>query len=320
MRQTIIAVAAVVAIASACSDDPATGVAPNETAATTPPHLTTPTTTQRTLGEPNLGTSTIAEWEFNGTVIDSPTDGSEMCPGMVLDSYPPRCSGIPVVGLDWSDVPWAEAVDGADWAPEIRGTRWASVRLVGTYDGETFALTRPPGAAVWGEETPFSTPLPCDEPAGGWQVINEGTADRDGAAVGYAQAQPEFMGNWSHRLPADAAAYSVKVFTFTDKLDEHEQAIRDIYGGPLCVSLADRSLAELEAIRNKVKAVIVSPEAEAAGIYLLDGQYGDTIDVLAGTVEFYVLAADTDARAWLEWQIGESVVSLHSLLTRVGQP
>ncbi len=308
-KATIVAVALVV-LAFACSDDPVIGVPPNETAATTPPHLTIPAATQPTLGGPNLGISTVIEWQFIGTVID---DGEPViCPGGVMTSLPPQCQGVPVIGLDWS------MVEGVETAGAVR---WADFTLVGTYDGRAFELTRPPEPPpVGGEETPFSVPLPCEEPDGGWQIINAATADKDGAAVGYAQAQPEFMGNWSYRLPADAAAYSVKVFTFTGKLEEHEQAIRNIYGGPLCVSLADRSLAELEAIRSRVQEVIVSPEAGAAGIYLLNGRYGDTIDILAGTVEFYVLAADTDGQAWLEWQIGESVVSLHSLLTRVGQP
>ncbi len=299
-----------VVFASACSDEPVFGVAPNETAATTPPHLTTPTTTQPTFGEPNLGTPTGIEWEFIGTVID---DGQALlCPSGVMTSLPPQCEGVPVLGLDWSTV---EGVETAG------GVRWADFTLVGTYDGSVFELTRPPEPPpVGGEETPFSTPLPCDEPEGGWQIINAATADRDGAAVGYARAQPEFMGNWSHRLPAEAAAYSVKVFTFTGKLAEHEQAIRDIYGGPVCVSLAHRSLAELEAIRSRVKEVIVSPEAEAAGIYLSNGGYGDTIDVLTGQIEFYVLAAEAGAQGWLDAQFGQGTVTLQGRLQRVGQP
>ncbi len=310
MRRTIMVAVVLMALASACSDEPMTGVAPNETAATTPPHLTTPTTTQPTFGLPNLGPSTVTEWQFIGTVID---DGQPiLCPSGVMTSLPPQCQGVPVIGLDWSTV---EGVETAG------GVRWADFTLVGTYDGSVFELTRPPEPPpVGGGETPFSVPLPCDEPAGGWQIINPATADNSGAAVGYAQAQPEFMGNWSYRLPADAAAYSVKVFTFADKLDEHEQAIRDIYGGPLCVSLADRSLAELEAIRNMVKAVIVSPEAEAAGIYLLDGQYGDTIDILTGQIEFYVLAAEAGAQGWLDAQFGQGTVTLQGRLQRVGQP
>ncbi len=310
MRRTIIVAVVLMALASACSDEPVTGVAPNETAATTPPHLTTPTTTQPTFGQPNLGTSTVTEWQFIGTVID---DGQPViCPGGVMTSLPPQCQGVPVIGLDWSTV---EGVETAG------GVRWADFTLVGTYDGSVFDLTRPPQPPpVGGGETPFSVPLPCEEPEGGWQIINATTADKDGAAVGYAQAQPEFMGNWTYRLPADAAAYSVKVFTFTDNLEEHEQALRGIYGGPLCVSLVDHSLAELEAIRSRVKAVIVSAEAQAAGIYLSNGQYGDTIDIVTGQIEFYVLAAEAGAQGWLDSQFGQGTVMLQGRLQRVGQP
>ncbi len=309
MRRTFIALVALMAFASSCSDGPVTGVAPNETAATTPPHLTTPTTTQPDFGEPNLGPSTVTEWQFVGTVID---DGQPViCPGGVMASLPPQCEGVPVVGLDWLDIDWAETAGGV---------RWADLTLFGTYDGERFELTRPPEPPLRGEETPFTVPLPCDEPEGGWQIINAATADNDGAAVGYAQAQPEFMGNWTYRLPADASVYSVKVFTFTAKLEQHQQAIGDIYGGPICVSLVRRSLAELEAIRSRVKEAIVSPEANAAGIYLMNGQYGDTIDVFTGGIEFYVLAAEAGAQGWLDAQFGQGVVGLHSLLTRIGQP
>ena len=298
-------------VGAACSStDQLLGAPPNETAATTPPHLISTTITTRiTLGEPSLGTSTVTEWQFIGTVID---DGEPViCPGVVMTSLPPQCAGVPVAGFDWETVTWGE---------ESNGVRWADFTLVGTYDGEQFEITRPPTPPEGGEEAPFSVPLPCEEPDGGWQISNPATADRDGDAVRYAQAQPEFMGNWSYRLPADAAAYSVKVFTFTDKLEEHAQAIRDIYGGPICVSPARDSLAELEAIRSRVQEVIVSPEAEAAGIYLSNGQYGDTIDILTGGIEFYVLAAEAGAQGWLDAQFGQGVVGLHSRLTRVGQP
>ncbi|MEE9206379.1 MAG: hypothetical protein V3U50_05290 [Acidimicrobiia bacterium] len=305
----LLAVLAVVSVACSSTDE-SFNLPPSETAATTPPHeVVTTTTTQATATAPNLGTSSVVEWEFNGTVID---DGQPvLCAGDVMTSLPPQCVGVPVIGLDWSAVDWVETAGGV---------RWATMRLAGTFDGERFELTRPPEPPVVGDETPFSVPLPCEEPNGGWQIINAATADNDSPAVVYAQAQPEFMGNWVYRLPVDAAVYSVKVFTFTGNLAEHEARLREIYGGALCVSLAHRSLAELEAIRSRVKEVIVSPEAEDAGIYLANGEFGDTIDVISGTIEFYVFAAEAGAQGWLEWQFGEGVVNLHSLLQRLGQP
>ena len=64
----------------------------------------------------------------------------------------------------------------------------------------------------------------------------------------------------------DPAAFVLNV-TFTGDPAEHEAALREIYGGPLCVSGAERSAAELEAIVAGLGVVLGSAEAEAAGIY-----------------------------------------------------
>ena len=244
---------------------------------------------------------TTTEWQFTGMVIDD--DGPEICPGGVMDSLPPQCAGVPLDLFDWEEVTGYE---------EAAGVRWADLTLVGTLSDGFFRLTQPPTSPQWPPEIPSTpVPLPCDEPEGGWQVTNPSTADNLSAAVRYAQSQSEFMGNWNYRN-------MVKVFTFTGNLEQHGAALRDIYGGPLCVSLADRSLAELQAIRTQVKEAIVSDEAAGVGIHLLDGQYGDTIDVILGTVEFYVLAVEPGADDWLSRHFDSGVVKLHSLLQRVG--
>ena len=298
-----------ITVGTACSSsEPFLNVPPSETAATTPPHEVASTTTTR-LSEvtPELGVPGIVEWQYVGTVIDA--GEPILCSPVVLLSLPPQCGGVPVVGLDWSAV---------DWSDSEQGVTWADLTLIGTFDGREFELTRPPAPPVRREETPVVFPLPCDEPPGGWQVINPATADNESAAVVYAQAQPEFMASWTHRLPSDAAVYSVKVYTFTDRLEEHEQAIRDFFGDALCVGRAHRSLGELEAIRSQVKQVLISPEAKAAGIYLVNGGFSNTIDGRSGTIEVHVFAAEAGAQGWLDWQFGEGVVNLHSRLQRVG--
>ena len=252
---------------------------------------------------------TTTEWQFTGLVIDD--QGTKMCPESVMDSRPPQCVGVPIDFFDWTEISEYE---------EAAGVRWVDVTLVGTLsDDGVFRLTQPPISPQWPPEIPSTPiPLPCEEPEDGWRIINPATADNITPAVQYAQAQPEFMGNWNYRLPDGAVANSVKVFTFSGNLAGHEAALRNVYGGPLCVSLADRSLAELEAIRNQVKEAIVSEEAAGVGIHLLNGQYGDTIDVILGTVEFNVLAAEPGAGDWLSRHFDEGVVNLHSLLQRVG--
>ncbi|MCH7584281.1 MAG: hypothetical protein IH941_03865 [Acidobacteria bacterium] len=254
-------------------------------------------------------TSDAVEWEFTGAVID---DGQpHLCPSDVMTSLPPQCAGVPVVGLDWSEVETFETTN------EVK---WTNLTLTGRLSEGVFYLTRPPMPPVWrGGEQDFRTPLPCPEPDGGWRVVDEATADNESAAVAYAQTHPEFVGNWTYQLPP-GTAYSVKVFMFTGHLDQHETAIRTVYGGPLCVSLAPRSLADLEAIRSQVREVIVTAEAEAAGIHLANGEYGDTIDIFTGMIEFHVLAAEDRAQDWLDAQFGLDTVVLYSRLQRVEQP
>lgn len=280
----------------------------DETAATQPPHAA-PTSTSQPLSDsevPDSGTAGIVEWTNTGTVIDR--DGPILCAAGVMTSLPPQCSGVPVVGLDWSDVSDAESQSGVTWA---------TMTLFGTFDGAVFELTRPPATPEYPPEEPFVLPLPCDEPADGWKVVNAATANNESDAVVYAQSQSEFMGNWVYRLPTDADARSVKVFTFAGQTEEHRAALRDLYGGPLCVAEAHRSLTDLAAIRTDAIELITSPEAVASGIHLVDGAYGDTIDIVHQRVALWVFAAEPGAEAWLESRLGQGVIELHSQLQRV---
>lgn len=72
------------------------------------------------------------------TVLESSTHGPELC-GFILESFPPQGRGVPVQGWDWT------AVDGAESAS---GTTWGTWHLTGTFDGEVFTLTEPPGPSV----------------------------------------------------------------------------------------------------------------------------------------------------------------------------
>lgn len=68
-----------------------------------------------------------------GTVLE--TNGSaELCLGPVAESYPPQCSGIPLVGWAWEDV------DGYESAADAT---WGTYAVQGTFDGTTFTVTSP---------------------------------------------------------------------------------------------------------------------------------------------------------------------------------
>jgi hypothetical protein len=60
-------------------------------------------------------------------------DSAEMC-GIVAESYPPQCAGLPVTGWDWDAVEHDEA----------QGVRWGSYLVTGTFDGKSFVLTEDP--------------------------------------------------------------------------------------------------------------------------------------------------------------------------------
>jgi hypothetical protein len=64
-------------------------------------------------------------------VLEEASADPVLCLGVVLDSLPPQCGGIPIVGWDW------DAVSGEESAG---GTTWGSFEVTGYYDGETFIL------------------------------------------------------------------------------------------------------------------------------------------------------------------------------------
>lgn len=114
-------------------------------------------------GGPAGGTD--AEWEPGvpalpaevtavGTVLEQ--DAMPMlCLGAIAESYPPQCSGPPVVGWDWA------AVDGEETAS---GVTWGAYAVWGDWDGETFTVTREPIlAALYDPMVDPSAPDPWDE-------------------------------------------------------------------------------------------------------------------------------------------------------------
>lgn len=69
-----------------------------------------------------------------GTVLQKNGEEPQFCLGGVADSYPPQCSGPPVLGWDWSVAPQADSASGVTWG------RYA---LTGTWDATAFTVTQP---------------------------------------------------------------------------------------------------------------------------------------------------------------------------------
>lgn len=252
-------------------------------------------------GPTSTGGGSVADestvYETTATVLESPGHGPQLCLGGVAESYPPQCGGPGIVGWDWSTVEGESA----------NGTTWGTYSLTGTWDGETFTVTGPvaePGPFDDGGPTDFSTP--CDEPEGGWTVVDEATANDAGfaAAQEYAQGQPDFGGLWvdqsinpaSGEFGMNDPTKLILNVKFTGDLERHEAELRDRFGGPLCVVETDRTEAELRRLQDDLYDE-------------LDAHFA-SVDIVRGVVEFGVVVADPTLQAELDDAHGPGVVEL----------
>lgn len=244
-----------------------------------------------------------------GTVLESPDHGPQLCLGGVMDSYPPQCEGVDLVGWDWT------AADGEETA---NGTSWGSYAVTGTWDGTRLTVTAvgAPEAAAQPpvEDQNFMTP--CDPPAGGWVVVDADTATDEAMqrALADASAEADYAGAWVDQSinPAsdDGAENELNDPTklvlnvmFTGDLDRHEAEIRAVWGGPLCVSSAPRSQSEL----LEIQAALTSEP----------GVLGSAPDDRAGTLEVSVVV-DDGLQARMDQTYGPGVVVVMPALVPVG--
>jgi hypothetical protein len=75
----------------------------------------------------------------SGVVLESAQHGRQSCLGVLLLSYPPQGSGPAVRNWDWS------AVTGYQ---NLGGTTCGDYTLTGTYNGNTFTMTRRPAPGI----------------------------------------------------------------------------------------------------------------------------------------------------------------------------
>jgi hypothetical protein len=244
-------------------------------------------------------------FQVAATVLESPDHGPQLCQA-VADSYPPQCGGPEVVGWDWDSVESESA----------SGTTWGSYLVTGTWDGQRFTLTRPPapddGSLTPELEAPDLT-SPCAEPAGGWQPADPATATQDSlaAALARAAAEPGYAGSWLDQSYLDRAgevdqseseaaandpSRLVLNLRFTGDLAQREQAIREVWGGALCLSGAAHTEAELLDIQQRLHQD------------LPDAVLGSGVDPVANAVVAQVLVADPGLQRELDDRYGEGTV------------
>lgn len=181
---------------------------------------------------------------------DDPETGPQLC-SAVAESYPPQCSGPQAVGFDWAELPedsYESAGNGAS------ATTWGDFGVTGTWDGERLTLTETPEPATYEDtEQPEELPPRCDEPAEPWQITDPGrTTEADWtAAIERAEAAEDYAGVWF--VEREDASGRMLVARFTgDDLAARATQIREVWGGPLCVTSAEHTYQELTAVSERL--------------------------------------------------------------------
>ena len=248
------------------------------------------------------------------TVLESGDKGPQLCLGGVMESYPPQCGGPRLVGWDW------QAVGGFDRAS---GTTWGDYVVIGSYDPQqdTFTLDRPavPAGEYDGPRPPSEQDeprgTPCEEPEGGWQVLDPSlTTEASLAEVQRVASElPGFSELWYDQsinpaygsddpeemetLMNDPEKMVVNV-SVTGDVAEAETALREVWGGALCVSQVQHTEAELRRIQDELTG--------------LDGMLG--VGSGSDRVDLMVVHDDGSLQDSLDEKYGAGVVRVSSAL------
>lgn len=257
------------------------------------------------------------------TVLDD-GEGPELCLGGIAMSLPPQCSGPPVVGWDWADHPDAESADGV---------RWGGYTMEGAWDGTSFAptdvRTTTPGDLPEPEDPASLFATRCDEPAGGWVPVDPARTTREALSAAHraAEALPDHAlswgdqsmnprwADWQELVESGGSSHEVEQamndprwtilnVTVTEDVTRAEAAVREAWGGALCVTTVANTHRQLRAVAEDL--------ADLPGG--LDRGYGS----ISNTVEVTVVHDDGSIQAWADEEYGEGVVTVTSALKAVG--
>lgn len=253
-----------------------------------------------TSGDPAASVSRAGDddqrYTATGTVLENESHGPQLC-GVVATSYPPQCGGLDLVGWDWDAI---ESQTQGD-------VQWGEYTVVGTWDGERLHLTEPPSAPKPPSEPPADpadeSTTPCDEPDGGWQDVDPDKANPEDQqrAISRARSASEFGGAWLDPLgPPQDAVLNV---SFTGDLAAKRKWIREVWGGPLCVSKAERGYARLQEVQQEITDV--------------PGFISGGIDEPGNVVRLEVYVATEELRDELADRYGPGTVELTGFLRPV---
>ncbi len=267
---------------------------------------------------------------YMAMVLDDGT-AAKLCLGAIMESFPPQCSGPTLIGWDWNATP--------SEYEEASGVRWGDYWVGGVYNAhaDTFTVEkveRSHHGPDFAYTEYFGTH--CEEPEGGWEVADESrtttaalkdvmayAATMDGHAgswIDRSRTQGDFdfdLGDGSSENPssepgedpggpdqpefsaADPALVIVNVRT-TGDVAHIESALRERWGGMLCVTAAAHTEAQLLRIQDGLTGHNV---------------LSTWVDVTRGSVHAEVLFDDGTLQQNLDTKHGVGVVKVRSALT-----
>jgi hypothetical protein len=227
--------------------------------------------------------------------------GTHLCFGSLTFGGPPECEDAEVRGWDWSEH------DG-EYTTED-GVSWGSFLLTGTYDAQAFTPTEVlPGSAYEPDGWDFT--IPCEEPAGGWRVLDPARATQDDLTPltsvaeglpGYALAAVSTPDG--DPGPDDPLQTVVTVLVAGDPV-RAEAELRKSWGGMLCVHEVEHSMADLERVQRELSD--------------LPGLIEVGLGMPSNMVEMTVFHDDGRYQRWVDEEFGAGLVEVSSVLRPAG--
>jgi len=206
--RTVWAVVALLALAACGTEDGGRAADPTGRPGASDPPVTMPTAIPAARGPVTT--------RQPATVMD--TGSPELCLGAVAESYPPQCSGIPLVGWSWRDQ--------AGLFERAGIVRWGMFAVTGTFDGTTFTVRDAVSAALHDPGPLPPEPTRCEDQA---------AADCHGPTQARIREIQEELSALPGVLVIDASRYVVNAHVVHD--DGSLQAWADEAYGPGVVEI-----------------------------------------------------------------------------------
>ncbi|MEO1059815.1 MAG: hypothetical protein AAFZ07_00250 [Actinomycetota bacterium] len=266
-----------------------------------------------------VATSAVDRWVVSGTVLDD-GDGPELCL-FVLASLPPQCGGPQAVDLDWDDVEGVE---------DLGGVRWGSGRFVVSAVDPTTQLIdavrilgpAPDDARFVPRDAPIIEPG-CETPPGGWThpdpsrvtfeafhsavEVVRGVPGHGNTGVGRIVDPGPFPDDPDDQLEWERAASDpfnqILVLRHVGDTTSVVAAVREVWGGPLCLLPARSTFDELLAAQDEVRLGPGRPNVFSTGIGWFDGLRIEVLVADGAEVEAIrreVAPVQVRASAWFE--------------------